>query len=134
MRFLGGKEGLAGIGERGVCEGGRVGPEDVVVVGEGGEEDAEEEADRCVLSLALYTIGLRGLGGNVRPTIRKVAKGLMPLSAMLDALVWLLMARAPVYYSLELRALCDMFWERKGGYRSEECRRRWSDIDPPLWM
>ena len=44
--FLRGEEGFAGVDLGGERVAGWVGPEDVVVVGEGGEEDAEEEAGR----------------------------------------------------------------------------------------
>lgn len=37
----------------GVLVGGRCGPEDVVVVGEEGEKDAQEEACRCALSVSI---------------------------------------------------------------------------------
>lgn len=52
---------------------GHGGPEEGEVVGEGGEEDAEEEGRRCVGRL----VGVRGRGGeggDGRQRIRKVAK------------------------------------------------------------
>lgn len=42
VQVAGRQAGVSGVREGGV--GGRVGPEDMVVVGEEGEEDAEEEA------------------------------------------------------------------------------------------
>lgn len=81
-----------GVGE-GCGEGGRGAgggrPEDVVVVGEEGEEDAEEEADGCGWRGLVVGRWLRGRGvRDVRPMMRKVAKGEVPLAGMMAAGGW----------------------------------------------
>jgi hypothetical protein len=58
--------------------GGGRGPQDGVVIGEEGEDNAQEEADGCfwrlVRMVALGAVFWEVMGGGLRHTIRKVAK------------------------------------------------------------
>lgn len=84
--FLQVEEGCARAnGGVGAGEERRRGPEDVVVVREHGEEDAEEEACcwRGGVSLGVFFAD-ENMCEDLRPTIRKVAKGATPRRAILS--------------------------------------------------
>lgn len=69
------------------------GPEDVIVVGEVGEEDAEKEAG-CWRGLS--AVGVLAEGIDVRPTMRKVANDPTPRMAISETVAVVVVSRGGI--------------------------------------